>query len=333
MSDTYVSVIMPVYQVEATIAAAIDSVLAQGYPHFELLIIDDGGKDGSIEIARRYKDPRITIVEQENRGLAGARNTGIRHAKGRYIAFIDSDDLWEPEKLAWHVRHLDDNPHVGVSYSGSLLIDEAGRSLGLYQKPKADDVTPKDVFCRNPVGNGSAPVIRRAALLAIAFDYPSRGYPCYFDESFRQSEDIECWLRLALLTPWRFEGTDRPLTRYRVNESGLSANMDKQFESWDRVRRKVGLYAPKFCEEHGKAALAFQCRYLARRAIRSADAAAARRWINKAWAASPKALLSEAPKSLFTTLVVLFLSVAPPVLRVKFQSIFIGRMRKKAIPA
>jgi glycosyltransferase involved in cell wall biosynthesis len=81
-----VSVIMPVYNVERYVAAAIRSVLQQTFSNFELIIVDDGGKDTSLDICRTFSDPRIRIVSQANRGLAGARNTGIRHARGRYIA-------------------------------------------------------------------------------------------------------------------------------------------------------------------------------------------------------------------------------------------------------
>ncbi|HZV11070.1 MAG TPA: glycosyltransferase family 2 protein, partial [Novosphingobium sp.] len=91
-----VSVIMPVYNVEPYVAEAITSVLAQTYADFELIIVDDGGQDRSVEICQGFEDPRIRIVHQANRGLAGARNTGILAARGRYLAFLDSDDRWLP---------------------------------------------------------------------------------------------------------------------------------------------------------------------------------------------------------------------------------------------
>ncbi|MGL5077637.1 MAG: glycosyltransferase family 2 protein, partial [Waterburya sp.] len=114
-----VSVIVPVYNVEDYIAQTINSVLNQTYPHFELLIIDDASPDRSLEICQQFRDPRIKIISQKNRGLAGARNTGIRHAQGDYLAFLDSDDLWLPEKLAQHIQHLESAPQVGVSFSRS----------------------------------------------------------------------------------------------------------------------------------------------------------------------------------------------------------------------
>ena len=94
-----VSVIVPTYGVEKFIAAAVRSVLKQTYKDFELLIIDDGSPDRSIEIYQQFTDSRIKIIRQANRGLAGARNTGIRHSQGEYLAFLDGDDVWLPQKL------------------------------------------------------------------------------------------------------------------------------------------------------------------------------------------------------------------------------------------
>ena len=93
-----VSVIVPTYNIEQYIAETIKSVLAQTYPHFELLIIDDESPDRSVKICQQFNDPRIKIISQKNRGLAGARNTGIRNSQGAYIALLDGDDLWLPEK-------------------------------------------------------------------------------------------------------------------------------------------------------------------------------------------------------------------------------------------
>ncbi|NEO51027.1 MAG: glycosyltransferase family 2 protein, partial [Moorea sp. SIO4A3] len=103
----HVSVIIPVYGVENYIAAAVQSVLEQTYTNFEVLIIDDESPDSSIKICQEFSDQRLKIIHQTNRGLAGARNTGIRHAKGDYLAFLDGDDLWLPQKLERHIEHLE----------------------------------------------------------------------------------------------------------------------------------------------------------------------------------------------------------------------------------
>ena len=171
-----VSVIIPVYGVEKYIAATVQSVLEQTYKEFELLIIDDGSPDQSVEVCQQFlTDSRVRIIRQENRGVCAARNTGIRHAQGEYLAFLDGDDLWLPEKLEKHFNHLENSSNVGVSFSRSAFIDEAGQSLGIYQMPKLKEITPAIILCRNPIGNGSAPVIRREALTGIRFQEGRNG--------------------------------------------------------------------------------------------------------------------------------------------------------------
>ena len=264
----YVSVVIPLYQTQRYIADALASVLAQTFTDFEVLVIDDGSSDGGPAIARAIPDPRVRVITQLNRGLAGARNAGIAQARGEIVALLDADDLWQPSKLERHVAHLKANPEIGVSFSASRFIDDDGAPIGLIQKPTGTRYEASDIFCRNPVGNGSAPVIRRAALDAIAFHDPRFERICWFDETFRQSEDIECWTRIAATTSWRFGYVDAPLTDYRVNTAGLSANTTKQLETWERFRAKVASYAPELAKDFGNRAQAYQLRYLARRAVR-----------------------------------------------------------------
>lgn len=296
-----VSVIMPVYNVEAYAAEAIRSVLDQTFSDFELIIVDDGGSDASMEICRSFADPRITIVSQRNRGLAGARNTGIAAARGEYIALLDSDDRWLPEKLMLHVIHLDNTPEIGVSFAPSRFIDAAGQPLRIVQRPKLKSIAPEDIFCRNPVGNGSAPVLRRSALDTVAFAHPDdRMRTCWFDETLRQSEDIEMWLRLSLTGGVRFEGIATVLTEYRIGGSGLSAQILRQYESWQGVVARMASYAPEFTARHVARARAYQLRYLARRAIQLGDAGMAMALLRGAAVSSIRPLLEEPAKSLTT---------------------------------
>ena len=320
MTAPTVTVVMPVYNTAKYVQAAVDSVLKQTFPFFELLIIDDAGTDGSIGICRQYTDPRIRIISQENRGLAGARNTGIRQARGEFIALLDSDDIWEPEKLIRHVEHLRRRPNVGVSYAASRMMDDDGRLLRITQKPKLVDVRPQDVFMRNPVGNGSAPVIRKGVFEDIAIYNSKREEFDYFDESFRQSEDIECWCRIALTTSWRFEGIKGAYTRYRINENGLSANVIKQFESWSRVRDIVKKLNPGFARIWAPRAEAYQLRYLARRCVREGDGAMAVNILKEAVRTCPNILWEEPFKSLSTVIAATIMRFMPPNLSSTLQS-------------
>lgn len=309
---TTASVIMPVYNVEKYLAQAIDSVLAQTFHDFELIIVDDGATDGSAAIYSAYGDPRIRIIKQKNRGLAGARNTGIRNAKAEFVGLLDSDDLWQREKLERHIEHLRSNPGLGVSYSASEFIDEKGKSLNLFMQPRLTDVDAGYILCRNPVGNGSAPVFRAQVFRDIAFDpgYGS-GELWYFDETFRYSEDIECWMRIAAGTHWEFEGLAEPLTQYRVVSGTLSANTEKMFEYWSRMMARVQNYAPDLAARFGKKARAYQIRYYARRAVQEQQSAKAASQLWQAFKLHPKMLFEEPKRTVMTIAAVCLSNILP----------------------
>jgi glycosyltransferase involved in cell wall biosynthesis len=308
-----VSVVIPAYNVSAYIEDAIDSVLAQSFTDFEVVVVDDGSTDDTASIVKRYDDWRVRLVSQQNRGLAGARNTGIRVAEGEYVAFLDADDLWHPEKLKEHVLHLDQNPEIGVSYSVSQFMDESGKPLSLYQTPKLSDVEVEDVLLRNPVGNGSAPVIRMATLQAIETIDSRYGCPepIYFDPDFKQSEDIECWVRIASTTEWRFAGIGRALTLYRLNSGGLSASVARQLASWEAFFDKACRYAPALMAESGSLARAYQCRYLARRAVWSREPRLALQLLRNAFAADWRILFLEPARTLATSIAVTLQAALP----------------------
>jgi glycosyltransferase involved in cell wall biosynthesis len=258
-----VSVIIPVYKAEKYIADTVKTVLEQTYQNFEILIINDGSPDKSIEICQGFTDSRIKIIHQENKGVSAARNTGINHAQGEYIALLDADDLWTKDKLEKHIEHLENSPFVGVSFSRSAFIDEASKPLGIYQMPKLKEITPALILCRNPIGNGSVPVFRRQVFAGIKFQDNS-----YFDEQLHHFEDVECWLRIALQTDWQTEGIPEALTLYRVNSQGASTNLVKQVEDMEKVLEKTRSYAPDLITQYGNAAKAYELRKLARWAVR-----------------------------------------------------------------
>jgi glycosyltransferase involved in cell wall biosynthesis len=318
-----VSVVVPVYNVEQFVGKTIASVLAQTFNDFELLIIDDESPDRSIEICQAFDDPRIKIIHQKNRGLAGARNTGIRHARGQYIALLDSDDLWLPQKLEEHVRHLDNSPQVGVSFSRSAFIDEDDNAIGNYQMPKLKNITAAHLLCRNPIGNGSAPVIRREVFEQIEFQENLYGTveSFYFDDRFRQSEDIECWIRIAITTKWQIEGIPAALTLYRVNSGSLSANLLKQLDTWEKVIDKTRTYAPEILAEWESRARAYQLRYLARRAIRKPDGGEAVKLVHRALATDWRITIEEPRRTILTLLAAYLLFLLPRSFYTKIEQL------------
>lgn len=296
-----VSVVIPLFQTERYVAEAVRSVIAQTFPDFELIVVDDGSTDRGPAIVRAISDVRVRVVSQANRGLSGARNTGIREARAPLIAFLDADDVWHREKLARHVAHLAAAPEVGVSFSWSRLVDAQGHGIGAITWPLDRPVRIEDLFCRNPIGNGSTPVVRRAALDAAAFPDAATGRTCWFDETFPQSEDIDCWMRIALGSAWRFAVVPEPLTDYRVLPSGLSANVDRQIATWRRFRDRIAVRAPELVAREGARAEAQQLRYLARRAVTSADRGLALRLMREALRLHPR-LLMEEPRSVSATM-------------------------------
>lgn len=316
-----VSVIIPVYGAEKYVDATVRSLLAQTYENFEALIIDDGSPDASIEICQQFKDPRIKIIRQENRGLAGARNTGIWHAQGDYIAFLDADDLWLPEKLEKHVNHLENSPSVGLSFSRSEFIDEAGNSLNTYLMPKLKGITVLDLFKGSPIGNGSAAVIRQEVLEAIKFQDNLYGTveDFYFDDHFRRSEDIECWLRIVLQTPWQIEGIPEALTLYRVNSGGLTSSLLKQLESWEQVIEKTRSYAPELINQWESLSMAYQLRFLGRTAVRLQDGSMAVKLLNRSLSTDWRILQEEPGRTLRALVAAYLLWLLPKSLYQQFE--------------
>jgi glycosyltransferase involved in cell wall biosynthesis len=307
------SVIIPVYNVQKYIATAVQSVLDQTYENFELLIVDDGSPDRSVEICEQFTDPRIRIIRQKNRGLAGARNTGIRHAQGQYLAFLDGDDFWEPEMLAQNIAHLQSSPEVGVSFNRSAFVDEQGKSLGTYTMPQLQDI---DVVCLlrgSPISNGSAVVIRRQVFEEIRFQDNLYGTveDFYFDENFRRAEDIECWIRIVIQTPWKIAGIPEALTLYRVNSGGLSANFFKQLEACEQVIEKTRSYAPEQIAAWENMARAYQMRYLARSAVRFKDGAVAVQLMHGALLTYWHILLEEPRRTVLTWIAAYLLCLLP----------------------
>jgi glycosyltransferase involved in cell wall biosynthesis len=331
-----VSVIIPVYKVEKYIADTVKSVLDQTYKNFELLIVDDGSPDRSIEICQQFADDRIQIIRQENRGVCAARNKGIRHSQGEYLAFLDADDLWLPEKLEKHVKHLENSPSVGVSFSCSAFIDQAGQPLGIYQTSKLEDITAPYILYRNPIGNGSTPVIRREVLEDIKFQDDLYGTmeDCYFDERLRHKEDVECWLRIALQTKWEIKGISEALTLYRVNSGGASANLHKQLEDLEKLLEKTRSYAPELVERWGNPARAYELRKLARWAVRLQAAPTAVEMAHRALSTYWRILLEEPRRTLLTLAAVYSLWLLPRPLYSQMENFALkmtGATQKRSI--
>ncbi len=307
-----ISVVVPMYNVEKYISTCIESVLKQSFQAFEIICVDDGCTDNTLGELEQFDDPRIRLVRQENMGLAAARNTGINASRGLYVALLDSDDFWASDKLIKHYYHLSRNPNIGLSYSSSLFVNEAGEEMGIGQFPQLKNINAEMLFCRNPIGNGSAPVLRASLLREMGTIKIINGQRrrCYFDENLRQSEDVEFWLRIALNSQCEIAGIKDALTYYRVNDSGLSANTEKQLAAWHQAIDNNRHGHEGFFDRHYPLALAYQLRYLARRAIRSGEGVKAVKLVHQALITNGNILIKE-PSRTALTYGCAFLSLLP----------------------
>lgn len=319
-----VSIIVPLYKSEALILETLQSVLAQTYTAFELLVIDDDSPDRSAEVVRQVGDPRIRLLSpRKHGGACRARNFGISQARGELVAFIDHDDKWLPGKLEKHVEHLSRSPEVGVSYGPSAFIDGAGKRLGLYQVPKLRGVGARDILCRNPLGNGSVPLLRRAVIEAVKFraERDGRLEDMYFDDEAEGWEDVELWFRIAFKTDWRFEGIGQCLTLYRLAPSGISGDAEKKHAGFERGLERARRYAPHFIAEHEVAARAYHLRYLARRLVVARDGGAAVRFAHRALTSYPSLLAEDTARTIATLAAAYALRALPSTLYERVEAL------------
>ena len=197
-----VSVIVPVYNGAATVAAALDSVFAQSYPDFEIVAVDDGSTDDSVKVLERYA-PRVRMLRQQNRGPSAARNLGVRNSSGAYLAFLDADDLWRSEFLKRTVAMLDSHPECVLVYTDLELADSTGAAMGARLIGKRGVPTVRDMLERLWPILPSSVVMRREAFERAG------GFP----EELTSFEDVYFWLLAREQGEFRY--IEEPLALWR----------------------------------------------------------------------------------------------------------------------
>ena len=233
-----ISVITPTYNRAAFLAEAIDSVLAQSFQNFELLIVDDGSTDDTQTVVNNYKhDARVVYQFQENQGQSVARNNALHHSRGEFICFLDSDDRWLPERLQWALDAFEAQPFVGVVYGDELVMNEAGqvtgsKSTGGDQSGRILPAMLKDNII--PLNTG---MIRKECLEKVGG----------VDPTIRVADDYDMWLRLSAY--YDFLHIPKVMAHYRVMNVQISSD----------VRRRLSTNAEilkQFEERHGDRASA-----------------------------------------------------------------------------
>jgi glycosyltransferase involved in cell wall biosynthesis len=220
-----VSVIIPAYHHAEFIGAAIDSVLAQTYRDFEIIVVNDGSPDDTEEVLRPYiEGGQIRYFWQENQGAAAARNHGAKMAEGELLAFLDDDDQWLPDKLEWQVKVMENSDTVVV---GGL--NDGDRHLRQNESTRVDtyETLPTHVFFRgNPFGSPGQTLIRRTAFDAVGG----------FDQGIWGADDLDIWIRLSRL------GEVRKYSRlslfYRSHDFNASHNYNRMALNLKKVISK-----------------------------------------------------------------------------------------------
>lgn len=235
-----VSVIMPTYNSEAFLGEAIASVVAQTYPHWELIVIDDGSTDGTAAVVSEFAalEPRARVIRQENAGPAAARNRGIASARGRWVAFLDADDLWREDKLALQVARIAGR-HDVVVYSQSQQIYSFADEQVPSRIISYEDCPTRVEFLRKLLTDEMKPAITCSVLLERQL---LDRVGC-FDEALANAEDWDLWIRLAEVAS--FEMIREPLVLRRKHKSSQTTTL-----TITRMVENHFVVIGKYCRAH-----------------------------------------------------------------------------------
>jgi glycosyltransferase involved in cell wall biosynthesis len=223
-----VSVVMTVYNAESYLGEAVDSILAQTYADFELIVIDDGSTDNSTSMLRDYaaRDRRVRLTSRPNTGVVRAANEGIDQAHGKYLARMDSDDVSLPERFARQVEYLDANPDCVLVGSRVTLIDPYGSPVAV----SGQNLTHEEIERELLTSGGGWAVVQPSAMLRTDAVRAAGGYR----GSVNMSEDHDLFLRLA--ERGRIANLETPLLKYRRHYKSLNHTQYQQ--SW-HVKEKI----------------------------------------------------------------------------------------------
>ena len=204
MNQPLVSVIIPAYNKADYTRRVVESVLAQTYQPLEIIVVDDGSTDQTPQVMALFKE-KIRYIKKANGGACSARNEGIREAKGKFLAFLDCDDLYDSRKIELSVAYLQANPSRGFVHTAAEFIDANDHVVGQYDHPKSHrgSVTSKGLLLGNHICNSTV-VVRREILDQSGL----------FDESIFTPGDWDMWIRLSLVSPGGY--IPKTLTKYRV---------------------------------------------------------------------------------------------------------------------
>jgi glycosyltransferase involved in cell wall biosynthesis len=232
-----VSVIITCYNEQEYISDAIESVFNQtAFDAIkEIGVVDDGSSDDSKAVIRPYADscPKLRYIYQENKGLAVARNTGIRNTTGAYIALLDGDDMWLEQKLEKQLAFLDGNPEVGLLYTDFYVFNGEQRRVYARHFDRGDEDTLERLFLKGGPIIPSTTIITRSCLQQVGL----------FDPVLRRGQDRDMWLRIA--HDWPIHHMGAPLIRKRNREDSLGADAEKKSAHLFQITEKIAQRYPE----------------------------------------------------------------------------------------
>ncbi|WP_272539873.1 glycosyltransferase [Providencia sp. PROV197] len=226
-----VSVILPVYNAEKFLYEAIDSIIRQTYKNLQIIIINDGSTDRSLDIINSFDDKRILIITRENKGLIYTLNEGLHLSKGSYIARMDADDIARFDRIEKQLRFLKKNKNVAIVGSYANLIDEDGNDIGLKKKPHSDKIIKAICFFGSPFIHPS-----------VMFNKNLIKEELYYSNNFVHAEDYELWARLIANEELNFFNIKDTLLKYRIVSTSVSRKYeDQQKKSHENITKKYFL--------------------------------------------------------------------------------------------
>ncbi len=223
-----VSIIVPTFNDKKFVSDALNSIFAQSYTDYEVIVVDGGSTDGTLEILKQYEG-KITLFRQKGRGVSQAKNEAIGRAKGEYITFLDADDLWYPEKLKIQVEFLNTHPEYGFCSSDVDFFNEEGifikGAIRQEKNPRSGQVF--DELFRNNFISSATIFLRREC-----FDKAG-----LFNERIFYAEDTDMWLRIAKY--FQLGYIPRSLAKYRVHAQARTQQFDKHYGSMEQIYRSL----------------------------------------------------------------------------------------------
>lgn len=274
-----VSVVMPAYNAARTVAAAIESVRAQAIDELELIVVDDGSTDATPTVLAGLSMPRLQVLRQPNAGPSAARNRAIDAARGRYLAFLDADDVWLPGKLQAQCQALADDARASVAYGWVDFVDDRGQFVHRDRRAALDGDVYAPLLQHNFIASGSNILVTRDALARAGG----------FDEALRGVEDWELNTRLA--SQFAFVHVPRVVTQYRKSDDSLSSDIALMEDAFLAARSKVFDAAPAQHRHLAGPCTASFYHYLAMRSVQTGEWRRAPgttlRLLKKSWSAAP----------------------------------------------